>query len=596
MNKFIEPFQQKKLSTKRIKDKSKKRAKDTKGTIKRLWYYLAEEKAMLVLVIIMVLFGTIFSLLGPYLVGRGIDHYITAKKSDGLALLLGSLALIYVLLALVTFLQNYWMIGIAQNTVFTLRRQLFEQFHKLPISYFDKRKQGDLMSRVTNDVDNVNSTLNQSVIQIFSSVLTLIGTLTVMLLLSPLLTAITMVVVPLLFIGTKWITNRTGPLYKLQQRDLGDMNGFVDETFAGQKMIKLFSQEERFSEAFKSHNETLRLSSFWSQTISGFIPKVMNMLNFLSFALIALFGGWLAIRGTVTVGIIVIFIEYARQFTRPLNDLANQFNVVLSAVAGAERVFQVLDEPAEERDEREAIQLDKTEGHFQFKNVGFAYEDKAILKNISFEAKPGDTIAFIGHTGAGKTTIANLIARFYNYDSGEISLDGIDIKKIKRTSLRSQMAIVLQDTFLFKGTILENIRYGKLDASNADVEAAAKKANADQFIVHLPDGYNTLLDESGSGISQGQKQLIAIARAFLKEPKVLILDEATSNIDTITEMHIQNALKDLMHGRTSFVIAHRLNTIKEADQIIMLENGNIIEKGTHEELTKMNKKYAALHH
>ncbi|WP_217585903.1 ABC transporter ATP-binding protein [Lentibacillus saliphilus] len=584
LNRLKEPFQYDKIPLEHIRQDKRDKAKNAWGTIKRIWSYLAREKVQLTLVILMVIISSALSLLGPFMVGVGVDKYIEQKQISGLGMLLVWLIIIYFGHSLSVFLQNYWMVGIAQKTVYTLRKNLFEQFHRLPISYFDKRQSGELMSRVTNDIDNVNNTLNQSVIQVFSSVLTLIGTVSVMLYLSPLLTLITMTIIPLMFIAMRWITRRTGPLYKKQQRDLGDLNGYVEETVSGQHVVKTYSQEARVIEAFKARNTKLQHTYFWAMTFTGFIPKVMNVLNFLSFALIALAGGILAIEQVITVGVIVIFTEYARQFTRPLNELSNQFNILLSAIAGAERVFNVLDEEQEETDEKTARTLPSTNGHIRFDQVDFAYEDTPILNDVTFEAKPGDTIAFVGHTGAGKTTIINLIARFYNYDTGLITLDGIDIKEIKRSSLRSHMAFVLQDAYLFRGTIKDNIRYGRLDATDEDVILAAKDANAHDFITKLPKGYDTMLDQDGSGISQGQKQLLTIARAILAKPAILILDEATSNIDTITEVKIQDALKRLMNGRTSFVIAHRLNTIQEADTIIMLEDGHIVEKGNHDRL------------
>src|SRR5699024_2664415 len=489
----------------------------------------------------------------------------------------------------------FWMIGIAQNTVYDLRKNLFYQFHRLPISYFDKRQHGELMSRVTNDIDNVNNTLNQSVIQVFQSVLTLVGTVVVMLSLSPLLTLITMTIIPVMFIAIRWITKRTGPLYKKQQNDLGDINGYVEETISGQHVIKTFSQEERVIDEFQGRNEELKKSFFWAQTFTGFIPKVMNMLNFLSFGLIALAGGILAINGLISIGVIVIFTEYARQFTRPLNELSNQFNILLSAVAGAERVFNVMDEEQEEADEQDAIHLDHVNGEVVFDHVSFGYGDELSHKNINVSVNPGETVAFVGHTGAGKTTIINLISRFYNYDKGNILLDGVALNRINLSDLRSHRAFVLQDAFLFHETIRENIRYGRLDATDEEVEQAAKNANAHDFIKHLPDRYDTILDQEGSGISQGQKQLITIARALLKNPDILILDEATSNIDTITELKIQDALKTLMQGRTSFVIAHRLNTIQEADNIIMLKHGEIIEQGSHDTLIRLEGSYFDLY-
>ena len=592
------PFHYEKIKLDSVQIDKDKRAKNMGATLKGIWAYLSRQKGMLFLVILMVIFSSGLGLLGPYLIGMAIDDYIVTQETNGLGTLLVGLIFVFLFHSLAIFLQNFWMIGIAQNTVFDLRKDLFEQFHRLPISYFDKRQHGELMSRLTNDIDNVNNTLNQSVIQIFSSVLTLAGTLIVMLILSPILTVVTLVIVPLMFYAMKWITSRTGPLYKLQQKHLGEVNGYVEEIVSGQHVVKTYSQEDKVIRAFEERNEELKRTGFWAQMIAGLTPKIMNMLNFLSFGLIAFAGGLLAIYSNqelVTVGIIVIFTEYARQFTRPLNELSNQFNILLSAIAGAERVFNVMDEEKEERDEENAKELTETAGHVIFDEVQFAYEKETIIDRVSFEAKPGETVAFVGHTGAGKTTIINLISRFYNYDAGKITLDGVDIKDITRSSLRKQMAFVLQDTFLFHGTIRENIRYGKLNATDEEVEQAAKDANAHDFITKLPNGYDTILDQSGSGISQGQKQLLTIARALIASPSILILDEATSNIDTITELKIQEALKRLMEGRTSFVIAHRLNTVKEADTIIMLEYGKIIEKGSHDELIKQKGAYYNLH-
>lgn len=584
INEIKKPFQYKKIALEDTNGLKKERSRNTAQTVKRIWSYLAKEKGKLTFVILLVLISSGLSLLGPYMIGMAIDDYIVTKQTTGLGLLLIILIIIYLIHSLSIFLQNYSMVGIAQNTVYTLRADLFTQFHRLSISFFDKQQHGKLMSSVTNDIDNINNTLNQSVIQIFASILTLIGTVTVMLILSPLLTFITMTIIPLMFIAMRWITKRTGPLYKLQQKDLGDLNGYIEETISGQHVVKTFSQEKRVIREFEDKNEKLQHSGFWAAVFSGYIPKVMNFLNLFSFGLIALFGGLLAINGYITVGVIVIFTEYARQFTRPLNELSNQFNILLSAVAGAERVFAIMDEDQEELDEKSAKAIEQTNGHFTFEDVSFSYEDTPTLRNINFEAKPGQTVAFVGQTGAGKSTIINLISRFYNYDEGKIMLDGVELKDIQRSSLRSHMAFVLQDSFLFYGTIRENIRYGRLDATDQEVIIASQKANAHEFIERLPDGYDTILNQEGIGISQGQKQLLTIARAMLAEPTILVLDEATSNIDTITELKIQDALKILMNGRTSFIIAHRLNTIQEADKIIMLHNGEILESGSHDEL------------
>lgn len=547
-------------------------------------------------VLAMVVISSALGLLGPFLVGMTIDDYIVSKNGNHFLTLLLSLLVIYLFNSLSTFLQNYWMIGIAQDTVYTMRSQLFRHLHKLPITFFDRRQHGELMSRVTNDIENVSSTLNSSVIQIFSSLLTLVGTIVVMLWLSPLLTLLTMIIIPLMFLGMKWITNRTGKLFKEQQKNIGELNGFIEETVSGQRIVKTFSQEDRVIREFKVRNEKLKQSGYLSQAYSGFIPKVMNLLNNLSFAIIAGVGGYLALKEFISIGTIVIFTEYSRQFTRPINDLANQFNTLLSAIAGAERVFEIIDEEEEDVDELDSGTLEDIKGEVTFDEVSFAYEKSGeTINNVNLQVRAGENVALVGPTGAGKTTLINLLARFYDPNSGKILIDGHDIQQVKRSSLRGHMGFVLQDSYLFQGTVRENIRYGRLDATDSEVEEAARLANAHSFIVKLPNEYEFMLKQDGSGISQGQKQLISIARALLADPSILILDEATSSIDTITEVKIQEALQRLMYGRTSFVIAHRLNTIQQADKILVLEEGKIIESGTHDSLLKEKGFYYGLY-
>nr|WP_251032536.1 ABC transporter ATP-binding protein [Mesobacillus foraminis] len=565
-------------------------------TVKRIWKYLSVHKGLLSGVLLMVVMSSALGLLGPYIIGHTIDTHLAVKSTDGLGWVLTVLGAVYLLHSVSLWLQNYWMIGIAQETVYTMRTQLFAKLHWLPIRFFDKRQYGELMSRVTNDIENVSSTLNSSVIQIFSSILTLIGTLSVMLWLSPLLTVITMIIVPLMFVGMKWITSRTGRLYKEQQKNLGDLNGFIEETISGQKIIKTFSQEQKVISEFLVKSENLKQAGYWAQVYTGFIPKLMNMLNNLSFTIVAAAGGIFALNGMVSIGTIVIFTEYARQFTRPLNDLSNQFNTLLSAVAGADRVFDILDEQEEASDEKQAIDLSMLKGEVEFDEVSFSYDgDEDTVQHISFRASPGESVALVGPTGAGKSTIINLITRFYEPGKGRILIDGHESRSIKRESLRSHMAFVLQDSFLFEGTVRENIRYGRLDASDEEVEQAAIAANAFNFIKRMPEGFDTLLKQDGSGISQGQRQLLSIARAILADPSILILDEATSSIDTITELKIQEGLKRLMKGRTSFIIAHRLNTIQQSDQILVIESGRIIEKGSHDELLRKKGFYHGLY-
>ncbi|WP_071458729.1 ABC transporter ATP-binding protein [Bacillus massilinigeriensis] len=565
------------------------------GTVKRIWSYLSARKGLLAAVLLMVVASSILGLLGPFIIGKAIDNYLTSKNSARFEWVLIWLAGVYFFYSLSVWLQNFWMIGISQETVGRMRSDLFGQLHNLPIAFYDKRQYGELMSRVTNDIENVSSTLNSSVIQIFSSVLTLVGTLAVMLYLSPLLTLVTMAIVPLMFAGMKWITSRTSKLYREQQRNLGELNGFIEESISGHKIIKSFSEEKKVIREFQEKNKKLKKAGYWAQVYTGFIPKLMNVLNNSSFALVALAGGFFALKGMVTVGTIVTFTEYARQFTRPLNDLSNQFNTLLSAVAGADRVFDILDERKEDFKEGGANDSSKLIGEVEFSHVSFSYEKGGdTVQELNFRAAPGEKVALVGPTGAGKSTIINLISRLYEPDEGKILFDGQDAAEIRRESIRKQMGFVLQDSFLFEDSIRENIRYGRLDASDKEVEEAARTANAHAFISKLPEGYDTVLSAEGSGISQGQKQLLSIARAILAKPAILILDEATSSIDTITELKIKEALSRLMEGRTTFMIAHRLNTIRQADQILVVDQGRIIERGNHQQLLKQKGFYYTL--
>ncbi len=571
------------------KEPKEKRSLDWKYALLRIWRLLEEKKALLFVVLFLVFITAILSLAGPFLLGYVIDTYVVNGKVDGIWKPLTLLFSIYVTLSLVTYLQNYWMIGIAQQTVYRLRTSLFTHLQHVPIRFFDKREHGDIMSRLTNDVDTISQTLNSSFIQVFSSVITLTGTVAVMFYLSPLLTVLTMMIIPVMYVAMRWITRRTRHLFKAQQKRLGELNGFVEEAISHQVIVKAYGREEQMKEDFYTKSDELRKTGYWALVYSGFIPKVMTLLNNFAFAIVVAVGGWLALGKVagVTIGVIVIFTEYARQFTRPLNDLANQFNMVLSALAGAERIFEMLDEP-KEVDEGKPL-AHRLRGDVSFHNVSFRYEKEATsptIDRMNFDVQAGETIALIGPTGAGKTTVMQLLARFYDVDEGMITIDGQPIEQYERASLRRQMAFVLQDVFLFEGTIRENIRYGRLDATDEEVEEAAKRANADSFIRQLEHRYDTVITANGSELSEGEKQLLAIARAFVAKPSILLLDEATSNIDTMTERVIQRALERLMEGRTSFVIAHRLHTIRHADRIFVLRHGRIVESGSPEALKR----------
>ncbi|MEB7066018.1 ABC transporter ATP-binding protein/permease [Mammaliicoccus sciuri] len=568
--------------------KKKKRARDTKGTLLNIWKLIDEKRIQLIIVILMIICSSILSLVGPFLIGHIIDTKIIPKELNGLPQYIILLAIVYVMLSVTSYIGSFMMVSIAQRTVYLLRNQLFKHFQTLPVAYYDQKQHGELMSRMQNDIENVSQVLNSSFIQFTSSVVTLIGTLSIMLYLSPLLTLLTVIIIPIMFISLRWITARTSVLYALRQKQFGIMNGYIEEIVNGQTVVKAFSQEKYVIDTFNEKAKDVREYSFWSITFGGLIPKVMNYLNNLSFAIVAGIGGILALNQTagVTVGVIVIFAEYARQFTRPLSDLANQFNTVLSAIAGAERVFDIMDEPSE-KDDKEAQDYQNINGEIEFEHVEFKYDPNQkvpTIKDLSFKINNGESVALVGATGAGKTTIVQLILHYYEVNKGRILIDGIPINKITRESLRSSIGVVLQDSYLFDGTIKDNIMYGTPNATYEEVVEAAKKANAHDFIESLENGYETVLKGESGSLSQGEKQLISIARCLLQDPKILLLDEATSSIDTVTEIKIQEALDTLMQGRTSVIIAHRLNTVKKADLVFVLSHGELIESGSQDAL------------
>jgi len=561
------------------------RAKDTRGTIGRVWGYLRRHRLALIVTVFLVLGSTGLNLLGPYLLGLAIDRYILPGDLPGLARISLLMLVVYLGSSLLTWLQSYIMAGAAQNTVRDIRNDLFAKLQILPLGFFDRRAHGDVMSRLTNDVENINLVLSDSLTQLVSGVVSMFGVAVAMLVINPRLTIVSVVTISVLSLTlTRWVARRTRDAFRQQQATLGKLNGLIEETVTGQRVVKAYHREGVVIEQFDAANRDVREAATRAQTYAGFVGPLMNFVNNLGLAIVAGIGGWMAVQGLATVGTIASFVNYTRQFGRPLNDIANLYNTIQAAVAGAERVFEVIDE-ASDVDAPDALPLAQIKGDVRFHEVSFSYDPGVpVLKNVSLQAQPGQIVALVGPTGAGKTTIVNLLTRFYEIDSGWITIDGQDIRRIKKEDLRRQLGIVLQDTFLFAGTVSDNIRYGRLDATDDDVIAAARLANAEQFIHRLPHGYHTMLSERASNLSQGQRQLLAIARAILANPSILILDEATSSVDTRTEKHIQEAMLRLMTGRTSFVIAHRLSTIREADQILVVNHGEIVERGTHQEL------------
>jgi len=566
----------------------KVRAKDAKGAIRRLLKYLKKRMGRLILIFAMTLASSLLSLTGPYLIGTAIDTMkggIGSVDFNRLSFIVLIMTAFYGFSALMSWLQTFIMADIAQNSVKELRKDLFAKLQTLSVSFFDTRTHGEIMSRLTNDVEAINNTLMQSSVSVFSSLITVIGAFIMMLVLSPLLTFISLVTIPLGMSITWKISGKTRKLFVDQQKELGELNGYIEETVSGQRVVKAFTREKKVIDEFGSINNRLRDSGIKAQIYSGIIPPLINVISRHSFALVAGAGGWLVLKGVITVGVIASFVNYSKHFARPINEIANQFNMIQAALAGAERVFEIMDEVPEIVDRSGSTVVKNIKGEVVFDDVVFSYKkDVPVLKNVNIEASSGQTIALVGPTGAGKTTIVNLLMRFYDVNEGSIMIDGVDIRELKLDYLRSSLGMVLQDTYLFSDTVKENIRYGRLNATDKEVEEAARLANAHSFIHRLPEGYDTMVTEGGANLSQGQRQLLTIARAILADPSILILDEATSSVDTMTEMKIQEAMLSLMKGRTSFVIAHRLSTIKEADQIMVINSGEIIEKGTHDKL------------
>jgi ATP-binding cassette, subfamily B, multidrug efflux pump len=561
------------------------RPRKTMATLGRLWFYLQRQRGALALTAFLVA-GTVgLDLLGPILLGKAIDGHIVPRELVGLGRILMLMLIVYASSATLNLLQSYVMAGAAQRTMRDLRADLFDRLQQLPLSFFDQRSQGELMSRLTSDVENINQILSNSVAQIVSGSLSTASVAIAMFCINPRLALVSVGAVSLMTIMiNRWLAARTRTRFREQQAALGKLYGFVEEAIGGQRVVKAYGREEALIVQFEAVNREYRDGGIRAQTFSGFTGPLMNCVNNTALTIVAGVGGFLAIRGLTTVGTIATFINYTRQFGRPLNEVANLYNLLQSAMAGAERVFDIIDETPE-ADVVGASSQPGILGEVVFDRVTFSYRKGApILKGVTLHARPGETIALIGPTGAGKTTIVNLLTRFYEIDGGRILVDGRDCREIPKEELRRQLGIVLQDTFLFSGTVRDNIRYGRLGATDDEIVEASRLANADTFIHRLPEGYDTVIKERGSNFSHGQRQMIAIARAILADPAILILDEATSSVDTRTEKHIQEAMQRLMAGRTSFVIAHRLSTIRGADQILVINRGEIEERGNHAEL------------
>lgn len=570
--------------------------KETAKTVSRLLAYLSPYKLRLVFVLIFILIRTGTSLAGSYMLRPIINNYIAVGKFEGFFYALLVLAAVYVSGSLATYAQNKIMLHVTQNAIEKLRNDLFTKLERLPVRYFDSNTTGDIMSRFTNDVDNISTMLDNSVISTISGLIQLIGTFVMMIYTNIWLTLVTVAFLPLFLFGGKFIGGKSRKYYSSQQAALGAVNGYIEETVAGQKVIKVFNHEQTCEDEFELLNQDLRKKQMNAQFFGGIMGPVMGNVSKMSYAFTAGIGGVLCALGKFDLGGLTIFVDYSSRFSMPINELSQQVTAVFSALAGAERVFAVMDSQPEPDDVPDAVDMTEMKGQVVFENVTFGYvPDKTILKNISLYAKPGQKIAFVGSTGAGKTTITNLINRFYDIDSGSITIDGVDVKNIKRDVLRKNVAMVLQDTHLFTGTVRENIRYGRPDATDDEVIQAAKTAYAHSFIMKLANGYDTVIEGDGANLSQGQRQLLNIARAAISKAPILVLDEATSSVDTRTERHIEKGMDAVIKNRTTFVIAHRLSTVRNADAIMVLENGVIIERGDHESLLAQKGRYYELY-
>ena len=583
------------------------KANDFKGTMRKLIAYLSKFKISIILVIVFAIGSASFSIVGPKILGKAttkIFEGLVSKVSGGnvgidfnaIGKILTFLLFLYLISALFSFIQGFIMSGISQKVSYNLRKEISAKLDRLPMKYFDTKTHGEILSRITNDIDTLNQSLNQSMTQLITSVTTMIGVLIMMLSISGIMTLVAVLILPISMFVISRIIKKSQKYFRYQQEYLGNVNGQVEETYSGQTIVKAFNREDEVIEEFDKLNDSLYNSAWKSQFLSGIMQPLMMFIGNLGYVMVSILGGWLAIKKTIEVGDIQSFIQYVRNFTQPMTQIAQVANLLQSTAAASERVFEFLEEEEEVQIVENAVSIDGLEGKIDFENVNFGYNpNKTIINDFSVNVKPGQKVAIVGPTGACKTTIVKLLMRFYDINSGSIKIDGHDIRDFKRADLRNLFGMVLQDTWLFSGSIMENIRYGKLNATDEEVIEAAKSAHVHRFIKTLPDGYKMKLNEEASNVSQGQKQLLTIARAILADPKILILDEATSSVDTRTEVLIQKAMDNLMEGRTSFVIAHRLSTIRDADMILVMNEGDIVEQGNHEELLKKGGFYANLY-